>query len=456
MLCSEEHLAEGERTMIVILGGGLAGLAAAERLARRKPGEPRLILEREADPGGLCRSRRVGEFTFDYTGHYLHLRDPETMTFVQPLMGDRLALVQRRSFVHTRGVRLDFPFQANLHGLPADVVARCVLDFIAADCQAPTAQDGRTPFDAWARRVFGDGIAEGFLLPYNAKVFGVAPREITAEWALWSAPRPDVAQVVRGALGLKNTGLGYNPNFRYPKRGGIEALVRALAERVKNDLRLRAEVVSVDVRARTVTVADGETLRWNQLISTLPLPALLSCITRASDAVPASLGGIAAGLRWRAVIDLQLGIDRPGVAEGAHWIYFPDADAPFYRVGLPSNVCPALAPAGCSSVSVEFSHPSGTPVPSTDELLGAARPALERGGVLRPTDQIIVADSVLLDPAYVIFDDRRTPLVAEALAWLADVGIQSIGRFGSWTYSYMERALIEGRVAADRAAAEVA
>ena len=35
-------------------------------------------------------------------------------------------------------------------------------------------------------------------------------------------------------------------------------------------------------------------------------------------------------LDWSIVACLNLGIDRAGLAGGAHWIYFPDADAPFY------------------------------------------------------------------------------------------------------------------------------
>jgi len=127
-----------------------------------------------------------------------------------------------------------------------------VLDFVAASALG-VSSDGRMTFDAWARQVFGDGIAESFLLPYNSKIFGLAPTEFTAEWATWSAPRPDLRQVIRGALGIRNTDLGYNPRFWYPRAGGIGALSRALAARVAADLRCDAEVAGVDLAARTVT-----------------------------------------------------------------------------------------------------------------------------------------------------------------------------------------------------------
>ncbi len=445
--------------MILILGGGLAGLAAAWHLARLAPDVPRLVLEKDAEAGGLARTRHVDGFTFDFTGHYLHLRDPGTTAFVHELLGDRLAPVERRAYIHAHGVRLDFPFQANLHGLPRDVVARCLVDFVKASREAAPPSEGTMPFGQWARRVFGDGIAEEFMIPYNTKLFGTDPDAITAEWVAWSVPRPDLEQVVRGALGIKNAGMGYNPSFLYPREGGIGILPAALAARVSSDLRTGAEVVSVDARDRRVVLKGGEVLPFTRLVSTLPLPFLLSRLRgmdhcdgrRDPKTHPATLAELAGRLKWTAVAELALGIARPGVADGAHWIYFPDPAVPFYRVGFPSNVTPAMAPAGSSSLSIEFRHEPGAPPPAAADLLARARPALEAAGILRADDRILVQDVAVLDPAYVLFDARCTATTKEALARLRHQGIDSIGRFGRWTYSYMERALIEGREAAERA-----
>ena len=60
--------------MIVVLGAGLAGLSAAFHLQDHLDV---VVLEREDRPGGLCRSIIKDGFTFDLTGHLLHLRRPE-------------------------------------------------------------------------------------------------------------------------------------------------------------------------------------------------------------------------------------------------------------------------------------------------------------------------------------------------------------------------------------------
>lgn len=435
--------------MILILGAGLAGLAAAYHLSRSRPELPVLVLERESVAGGLCRSRSFEGFTFDFTGHYLHLRDPEITAWVEELIGDELVRIERRARIHSHGVRLEFPFQAHLHGLPPEVVARCLLDFIAAGRQASPAGEGRMPFDRWAKEVFGEAIAEQFMIPYNAKLFGVAPEEITAEWVAWAVPRPSLEQVVRGALGLSNEGLGYNPSFLYPRGGGIGILAEALAADAASRLRLECSCEEVDLAAREVVLSGGERLAFETVISTLPLPALLARL-RPAPGHPLPPAAEHGALRASAVLDLELGVRRQSVAEGAHWIYFPEPEYPFYRVGFPSNVCPAMAPEGHVSLSVEFSHPSGEPPPPTGRLVEAAMEGLCRAGVLSPSDPIVLTELAHIDPAYVLYDSERTRLVEQALEWLDGQGILSIGRFGGWTYSYMERALIDGRRAAEK------
>ncbi len=56
---------------VVVLGGGIAGLAAA-RSARRS-GADVVLLEKNPTLGGLTRSIVVDGWTFDYAGHFLHL-----------------------------------------------------------------------------------------------------------------------------------------------------------------------------------------------------------------------------------------------------------------------------------------------------------------------------------------------------------------------------------------------
>lgn len=423
--------------MILILGGGLAGLSTAYHLGRLG-GAEHLVLERESEPGGLCRTRRAGGFLFDYTGHLLHLRDPEIIALVEDLLPGRLAVSSRQAAIHSRGRRLDFPFQAHLYGLPPEVVARCLVDFVQTLRRDPPVDDGSLSFRDWALGIFGEGICDEFMFPYNRKLFCREPEEMTADWVSWAVPRPDLEQVVRGALGLSNEGMGYNPTFRYPESGGIGVLPAALAARVPA-LRTEAEVVELDLEGRTVLLASGERLAWERLVSTLPLPRLLRLLRRAAP----DMAEAAERLAWTVVLDLNLGLDRPDLAGGDHWLYFPEPEYPFYRVGFPSNICPAMVPEGCGSIYVEFASRPGE-AHEAGVLEEAALEGLARAGILDGGETVLVRDLAVIDPGYVVFDRERARLVPALLESLREKGIHSIGRYGAWTYSYMERALRDG------------
>jgi protoporphyrinogen oxidase len=419
--------------MIVIIGGGLAGMSTAYHLGD----VPHVVLEAEETPGGLCRTREVDGFLFDYTGHLLHLRDERALRLVDDLLPGAFRLVERKARIRTHGVTLPFPFQANLYGLPPERVADCITGFVEA-MRRPVPDDPRVSFEDWSLAVFGRGISELFMFPYNGKLFRREPAEMTADWVAWAVPRPSLEQVVRGALGLENRGMGYNPTFRYPADGGIGVLPRALAERV-DSMRLGERVVAVDVDRRRVELRGGELIDYDALVVTTPLPGFLRMVRCG----PPGLDRLADRLDWSVVACLNLGVDRSEIADGAHWIYFPDRNAPFYRAGFPTNFSGAVAPPGTSSIYVEFGlgrDEAFDPV----RLESDALEALRREGILADADRVLARDWVRIDPGYVIFDRARQEVMEQVKPELASRDVHLVGRYGAWTYSYMERALLDG------------
>ena len=77
--------------MILILGGGLAGTSTAYHLGEA----PHLVLEAAQSAGGLCRTREVDGFLFDYTGHLLHLRDEGITALVDELLPGGFDVIER-------------------------------------------------------------------------------------------------------------------------------------------------------------------------------------------------------------------------------------------------------------------------------------------------------------------------------------------------------------------------
>jgi protoporphyrinogen oxidase len=420
----------------VILGAGLAGLSTATAL-----GADYVLLEREDEVGGLARTRASGPegaYRFDATGHWLHLRHPHIRALVEDALDGELLTVTRRSSIYSHGAFTAYPFQANFHGLPPQVVRECLLGFIEARL-AEARGEAREPrhFGDYIQRHFGAGIARHFMVPYNTRLWGVSPEEITAEWCGRFIPRPSLEQVVDGALGSDMSGLGYNASFVYPDRDGIGALPKALARRLP-DIRLGAEVQAVDPERRVVRYTGGE-LRYDHLVSSLPLPSLVSRL----DPCPPELQAAASKLRATRLRYLDVAIRGRGVLGGNHWVYVPEERWPFYRLGCYSNAVDYMAPPGVSTLYVELSNLIGPEWTEARLLESLVSFFVEIGEAEGPED-ILYARLREIPVAYVIFDHdyfESTRTIHEALT---SMDIRSIGRYGRWIYNSMEDSLQDG------------
>jgi protoporphyrinogen oxidase len=435
---------------VVILGAGLTGLACAYELTRLgvqgdvSSGRPAAILaERDDRVGGKARSHRREGHTFDVTGHWLHLRDERTRTWLADLFDpDAWTRVDRKTTIWTHGRELAYPFQANLHGLPLEVVQECLVGFLEAQKRAAAGEQAPTTFEAFAISRFGEGITRHFFVPYNSKLWGMHPNALTADWVSRFIPVPNAEQVIGGAIGLRQEGLGYNAHFEYPVAGGIDHLPEALRRRVERapglDLRLNSALEEVDLEGQRVKLAGhADWQSYSKLVSTLPLPELIKRITSA----PPHIRDAAAALRcvsWR-YLDLATKKTSP---RPWHWAYVPETKYPFFRVGCYSNAVPAMAPEGGSSLYVELNDRDG-------ELdLASIVAGLVDMGVLTSSEDLRFAQEREIEYAYVVFDDAYADATKTLHAWLRQKGIRSCGRYGAWVYNSMEDSMIQGMEAA--------
>ena len=299
----------------LIIGAGLAGLSTAFH-----HDGPSIIVESENWVGGKARSEHIDGFTFDVTGHWLHLRDPGIRETILSLLGaDHFMSVRRMSRIWSHGVYTKYPFQANTFGLPPEVIKECVMGAIDADrVRAAGVDSNEEPanFADWIRFYFGDGIARHFMVPYNAKLWGVQAEEITSRWCQRFVPLPNLDEIIAGAVGCNEKEMGYNAEFLYPKRGGIQTVADAIgAAAGRENIFLEQPVVSIDLEARQVTLASGRTINYGRLVNTMALPSFIDTITD----VPESVQAARKKLRANEVVYLNVGIQcQLGVPD--HWM----------------------------------------------------------------------------------------------------------------------------------------
>ena len=431
------------KTDVLILGGGLAGLSTAHHLGKLGARD-RLVVEARDTVGGTAGSVKTGGFTFDYTGHLLHLHDAYGKDFILGLLKDNVATLERRAWIWSQGAFTRYPFQANVRGLPAATVLECVAGFLeTVHRPRPLAKD--PDFLSWCRAQFGDGVTRRFMKPYNEKLWQTPLTRMTTEWQGRFVPKPAAAEVLYGALADQNKLFGYNASFRYPIRGGIQSLPDALAARLEPGVvRTGARVEAVDLREKVARVSGLGEIRFERLVNTLPLNVFLDL----AAPLPADVKAARRRLRWNTVWNLNLGVARPDVTD-KHWIYYPEKKYPFYRVGCSTNFSKALAPKGHSALYVEVARPGGTRV-DVPKLEKAVLKGLRECGLLRRSDELSARAWMPVEVGYVVYDFHRTPAVNAIFRHLGEAGVESIGRYGGWKYSFMEETILDGKRCAER------
>jgi protoporphyrinogen oxidase len=387
----------------------------------------------------------TGGFTFDWTGHLLHLHTPYTKELIGKLLKGNLRPCVRKAAIYSKNVLTEYPFQINLHGLPERTVQKCVAGFLKAvqEYSDPKTRSTSLPLETWSRRTFGDGIHANFMKPYNEKLYRTKTTEMTAEWCGMFVPQPTVEDVLKGAKGELSSDIGYNASFLYPKKGGIQALPDAIGKDIPVQFHTRC--VSIDWKAKKAALSDGSEAAYDSIVSSVPLPELLDTMKD----LPASIRKAKKLLRWTSVLDVNLGIRRSGISDKS-WIYFPEKEFIFYRVGFPMNFSPSVAPKGCSSMYVEISYkPGRIPDHKNPAFLKRVRKDLEKCGILRPSDKIAAVNIIPIPYAYVVYTPARKKAVSSIFTFLEKNGIHPVGRYGQWKYSFMEEAILDGKKAAE-------
>jgi protoporphyrinogen oxidase len=417
----------------VILGAGLAGMSTAYHL-----GSDYLLFERSDRAGGLCYSENTDGFVLDYCVHVLYHKDPDIRALCDDLLQSNSKDHIRSTWIYSKGVYTQYPFQANLYGLPLNVVEECVSTFI--DAKFPRIKSRRASnFAEWNEFTFGTGIAKHFMTPFNEKLWTVHPRKMSIEWVESVVPQPDVEDILDGALPGKKRLFGYNATFRYPKQNGIRSIADGLLERL-DGVYFCHEAVGIDPVKKLVRFKGlDELVHYGKLISTLPLKYMPLMISSLPGTVKSSCNK----LMHNSVECVNVAVDRP-IEMNRHWIYYPEPGFPFYRIMLPHTMSQSMVPKGKGAFSVEVSHGNDRKI-SLDNLTEIVIDGLRDAKLMEPGEEPLFVNTLSLPCAYSIYTPDRPKAIETIKSYLEENDIYSTGRYGNWEYSNMEKALKDGK-----------
>ena len=419
-----------ERVRFLVVGAGISGLAFADRVGT---GQDVLVLEADREIGGYCKTVETDGFVWDYSGHFFHFKHKDIEADLVRRMGEAAVLTVRKdSRIYWAPDRwIDFPFQKNIHQLPAAEFLECLHDLHFRGDQSAKPKS----FEEMLYLRFGRGIAERFLVPYNEKLYATNLAALDVDAMGRFFPHADENDIIRNFTKPDNA--SYNATFTYPRGGAIQ-YVRALAQGVRPDrIALNERLVGLDLKRKVATTTMRE-IGFEHLVSSAPFVNLLEV---AGLPVPDGV------YSWNRVLVFNLGFDRKG-PESIHWAYFPQRDISFYRVGFYDNIMAAGSHASSRmSLYVELGFSRGSPI---DVEASRARVLRDLEGCgITSGHQVVAEHHVVMDPAYVHITRAAMSDHADKKRLLESRGIHTIGRYGGWTYCAIEDNIVEARALAD-------
>ncbi len=419
----------------LIIGAGISGLTFAAR------SDDYLIIEREGEAGGYCRTIKRGGFVWDFAGHFFHFKtDRLREKFIESAKPGEFVDRVKSTYIWYKGRLIDYPFQKNIHELDKDEFIDCLYDLFDK-----TEKEEYDNFLDMLYGKFGRSITEKFLRPYNEKLYAVDLSRLDKDAMGRFFPYADVKDIVLNMK--KGDNSSYNSTFLYPKEGAQFIVNKLMPEIDRDRILLRTSVVKIDLDSKRAYLSNGDEVAYEDLVNTAPLDVFLR-LTGKEDYIK-----LADMLTYNKVLVFNLGFNKKSPFDSQHWLYFPDKSINFYRAGFYDNIL------GTDRLSmyIEIGYPKDVEI-TEEEIARQLDATLENLKAVGITDDSFALEDcapVVMDPAYVHIDAEHDGEVRKTMKELEGYGAHSIGRYGAWTYCSVEDCMIQAEALAGKLCGEL-
>ena len=400
---------------ILIVGGGITGLSLASFLGE----DDYLIVEKDSEVGGYCKTTIRNEFVWDYSGHFFHFNNQEIKDYVLENIECNVVTVNKKSHIYYKDRYIDFPFQNNIHQLPTDEFVECLYDLYNKS------NDEINSFTDFVKSTLGQSICDKFIIPYNEKLYACDLNKLDYDAMGRFFPKPTNFNDLLFQLKNNNKTESYNDTFIYPTGGSVE-FVKSLLKRVDEDkIFFNTEIIGIDLTTKIAQTNNGY-IKFNKLVNTMPFDTFMKLTGNKVD-----------NLSSNKVVVFNLGFDRKTGID-SNWVYFP-GDEIFYRVGFYNNIFKTDK----MSLYVEIGMEKNQEV-DEQSLLKKVLEDLEESGII-VGQKLVDHQMIVMNPAYVHITKESKEIYNSWNKKNNPNGLFSIGRYGSWTYCSIEDNIIQAK-----------
>ncbi|MCX9080909.1 MAG: NAD(P)/FAD-dependent oxidoreductase [Candidatus Methanoperedens sp.] len=304
----------------IIIGGGLAGLASAYRLAGK---DEIILIEKEPELGGMASSYKIGKYHIEKYYHHIFASDKELISLIEELgLSNRLEWLKGTTgyYFNSKIYPMNTPIEI-LAALPLMDVIR--LTWLVL--KAKSIKD-RTPFDTitakeWIIDTAGESVYNNFFLPLLSGKFGDNKEKVSAAWLLGRVQ-------IRSNRGPKGERLGY-------MRGGFESLIEKMGGNIRNmgGIINKGNVSRIEIAGGSIkgVVVDGDHVECDRVISTVA-PHVLEKI------IDTKMPGLDMNISYQGTACALFGLTEK-IMDDIYWLNIKE-DVPFGAVIEHTNFIP--------------------------------------------------------------------------------------------------------------------
>lgn len=406
----------------IILGAGLTGLSAG--VNTDVP-----VYEANDIAGGICSSyymnlhgeknfyRKYDEsYRFEIGGgHWVWFgKDKDIFDFITSFINVKTYERKAAVYFPGSGIYVPYPIQNHLFYLPREMREKALEEILSLkDRSVYTLAD-------WLDVSFGRTLCELFFFPFHELYTAGLYTKIAPQFKFKTPVNRDT--ILKGAIEATPPA-GYNTTFVYPENG-LDSLIRKMAE--KCSINFKKRVVNINLNEKIVRYEDGQTLKYETLISTLPINQVIR------------MAGIDAGTPdpYTSVLVINIGAGKGERCPDYQWLYIPGSNAGFHRVGFYSNVDKSFLPLSSRedgnkvSIYVEVAYKGGQK-PSDDEINKLCSNVVNELKEWSFISDVDVVDATWVDVAYA-WKYPNSEWKERAMRILEDNRIYQVGRYGQW------------------------
>lgn len=278
--------------MIVILGGGITGLAAAYQL--KKANKPFVLLEATEKVGGKIQSFQQEGFSCELGPNTVLINNVETKLLLdelnlndQLLFPDEVAIKNR--FVLKNGSIEAIPnsistaWNSKLFGI------KTLINVLSEPLRKKRLSSQEESLASFAKRRFGKQIYDDFITPFVTGIYAGDPEKMSSDYVLpiLKQAEQEHGSVLRGMIKIMKQKKKLSSAHDLPKQkifsfqNGLQSLTKAIANEIKAEISSNSSVHKIEKKGEQYLVhyknqSENKILKADGIISTLPSHALAS------------------------------------------------------------------------------------------------------------------------------------------------------------------------------------